>query len=84
MVRNQCEGRYQSLTEPFGVLMNPGFAGRTPNTGMQCNWFLTPEDKSRVVHVVVHMAYSKWSATNCTTNFLQVSAILGGVSSVCE
>ena len=62
--------------------MNPGFAGRQLNTGMQCNWYLTPEDKSRVVQVVVHMAYSKWSATNCTTNFLQVSSVLS--VSVCR
>ncbi|XP_076460436.1 uncharacterized protein LOC143293450 [Babylonia areolata] len=80
LVWKECAGQeYRSLTEPFGVLMNPGFAAggrRTVDTavtgGEQCNWFLTPEDEARAVHVRVHMAYSKWSAGNCTANFLQV------------
>ncbi|KAL8615560.1 hypothetical protein ACOMHN_016137 [Nucella lapillus] len=81
LVWKQCGGqRHQSLTAPFGVVMTPEVAGagggdgggRRGSSGGQCQWFLTPEDEAREVHVLVHMAYSTWPHSNCTHSFLQV------------
>lgn len=72
LVYTQCTGQHTPLKEPFGLLMNPGFIGRVTETDMQCNWYVTPENASRIVHVIAHVAYSKWATLNCSSGFLEV------------
>ncbi|XP_076468069.1 uncharacterized protein LOC143298920 [Babylonia areolata] len=76
VVQSQCLPRAANLTAPFGLLMSPGFPvheGKPSNRDRQCDWLLASRDPGDVVHVMVHMAYSRWQARNCrASHFLRV------------
>ncbi|XP_025096191.1 uncharacterized protein LOC112565111 [Pomacea canaliculata] len=72
LLHTQCEGEYQTLDKPFGLLMNPAFGGRPGGANAQCSWLLSPGEPSRKIIVTVHVAHSKWGTPNCSNTFLRV------------
>ncbi|KAL8577557.1 hypothetical protein ACOMHN_044237 [Nucella lapillus] len=76
LIHSECRQQTVRLTAPFGVLMSPGFTGiadRAASSVQQCDWLLESRDLGDVVHVTVHMAYSRrQSRDNKAMQFLRV------------
>ncbi|XP_060073864.1 uncharacterized protein LOC132553621 isoform X2 [Ylistrum balloti] len=67
-----CTGNVRSMPKTFGIIKSPGFPNNPEGNPNSCYWAIYPKP-SRVVDIIIHLAFSREYTETCNAQFLQVT-----------